>query len=108
MYTPAATMVAAWISADTGVGPAIASGSQTWSGNWADFPMAPPNRRKAATVSVPAAISWCSTAWVMAGMFAVPAATVSTKMPNMKGTSPMRVVMNALMEASEFSFSSHQ
>jgi hypothetical protein len=29
MYTPAVTMVAAWMSADTGVGPAIASGSQT-------------------------------------------------------------------------------
>ena len=27
-YTPAVTMVAAWISAETGVGPAIASGSQ--------------------------------------------------------------------------------
>src|SRR5687768_1197619 len=27
-YTPAVTIVAAWISADTGVGPAIASGSQ--------------------------------------------------------------------------------
>ena len=27
--TPAATIVAAWIRADTGVGPAIASGSQT-------------------------------------------------------------------------------
>ena len=39
--TPAATMVAAWISADTGVGPSIASGSQTWSGNCALFPMAP-------------------------------------------------------------------
>jgi hypothetical protein len=29
MYTPAVTIVAAWISAETGVGPAIASGSQT-------------------------------------------------------------------------------
>ena len=29
MYTPAVTIVAAWISADTGVGPSIASGSQT-------------------------------------------------------------------------------
>jgi len=29
MYTPAATMVAAWISALTGVGPSMASGSQT-------------------------------------------------------------------------------
>ena len=30
--TPAVTMVAAWMSADTGVGPAIASGSHTCSG----------------------------------------------------------------------------
>jgi hypothetical protein len=28
-YTPAVTIVAAWMRADTGVGPAIASGSQT-------------------------------------------------------------------------------
>src|SRR5437667_959127 len=28
-YTPAVTIVAAWINADTGVGPAMASGSQT-------------------------------------------------------------------------------
>jgi hypothetical protein len=28
-YTPAVTMVAAWISADTGVGPSIAIGNQT-------------------------------------------------------------------------------
>ena len=55
-YTPAATMVAAWIRAETGVGPAIASGSHTWRGNWADLPMAPPNRRRAATVSVPVAM----------------------------------------------------
>ena len=41
MYTPAVTMVAAWISADTGVGPSIASGSQMCSGNCADLPTAP-------------------------------------------------------------------
>ena len=28
-YTPAVTMVAAWMRAETGVGPSIASGSQT-------------------------------------------------------------------------------
>ncbi len=33
MYTPAVTIVAAWISADTGVGPSIASGSQTYKRN---------------------------------------------------------------------------
>ena len=31
--TPAATIVAAWIRAETGVGPSMASGSQMWSGN---------------------------------------------------------------------------
>ena len=41
MKTPAVTMVAAWISADTGVGPSIASGSHTCSGNCADLPTAP-------------------------------------------------------------------
>ena len=34
-------MVAAWISADTGVGPAMASGSQVCSGNWPLLPMMP-------------------------------------------------------------------
>src|SRR5215472_11835121 len=40
-YTPAVTMVAAWISADTGVGPSIASSSQDCSGSCADLPHAP-------------------------------------------------------------------
>jgi hypothetical protein len=39
--TPAVTIVAAWISAETGVGPSMASGNHTWSGNWADLPTAP-------------------------------------------------------------------
>ena len=43
MYTPAVTIVAAWISAETGVGPSIASGSQTYSGICADLPVAPMN-----------------------------------------------------------------
>ena len=41
MYTPAVTIVAAWISALTGVGPAMASGSHTYKGSCADFPIAP-------------------------------------------------------------------
>ncbi len=49
MNTPAVTMVAAWMRADTGVGPSIASGSQVWSRNCADLPIAPMNRRKQAT-----------------------------------------------------------
>ena len=70
--------------------------------------MAPPNRRRAATVRVPVA-SWCVSArCVISGMLDVPAATVRTKIPNRKGMSPVFVVMNALIAASEFSFSSHQ
>lgn len=38
--TPAVTIVAAWIRADTGVGPSIASGSQLWRPNWEDLPVA--------------------------------------------------------------------
>ena len=38
-------MVAAWIRAETGVGPSMASGSQVWSGTWADFANAPTSSR---------------------------------------------------------------
>ena len=41
MNTPAVTMVAAWISAETGVGPSIASGNQVWRPSCADLPIAP-------------------------------------------------------------------
>ena len=46
------TIVAAWISADTGVGPAMASGSQTYSGSCADLPTAPTNSSRAIAVAV--------------------------------------------------------
>src|SRR5438093_7188676 len=45
MKMPAVTMVAAWISAEIGVGPSIESGSQTCSGNCALLPMAPMKSR---------------------------------------------------------------
>src|SRR5487761_1612933 len=51
MNTPAVTMVAAWISAETGVGPSIASGSQVCSRNCADFPIAPMNSSTQISVS---------------------------------------------------------
>ena len=47
--TPAVTMVAAWISADTGVGPSIASGNQTCRPICADLPIAPMNSSTAIT-----------------------------------------------------------
>src|SRR6188472_3680498 len=45
MKMPAVTMVAAWISAEIGVGPSMESGSHTCSGTCADLPMAPMNRQ---------------------------------------------------------------
>src|ERR1700674_2504885 len=51
MKMPAVTMVAAWINAEIGVGPSMESGSQTWSGNCADLPIAPMNSRMHTGVS---------------------------------------------------------
>ena len=39
--TPAATIVAAWIKAEAGVGPSMASGNQDMKGNCADFAIPP-------------------------------------------------------------------
>src|SRR5687767_11263178 len=52
MYTPAVTIVAAWMSAETGVGPAIASGSQTYRGTCADLPHAPTNSSRQIAVAI--------------------------------------------------------
>src|SRR5256885_2379154 len=50
-------MVAAWIKAETGVGPSIASGSQTYSGTCADLPAAPSSRSSPIVVSNPSGLS---------------------------------------------------
>src|SRR6266550_5115513 len=52
-YTPAVTIVAAWIRADTGVGPAIASGSQVYKGICADLPVAPTKSSSVMPVNTP-------------------------------------------------------
>src|SRR5260370_17122183 len=52
-YTPAVTIVAAWISADTGVGPAIASGSHVYRAICADLPVHPRNRTSVPPVTTP-------------------------------------------------------
>ena len=44
--TPAVTIVAAWINAETGVGPSMASGSHVWRIICADFPIAPIKKKK--------------------------------------------------------------
>src|SRR5580765_3622574 len=51
MKMPAVTIVAAWISAEIGVGPSIESGSHTCSGTCALLPIAPMNRQMQMTES---------------------------------------------------------
>ena len=66
MYTPAVTMVAAWMSAETGVGPSIASGSQTNNGICADLPVAPTNNSMVMSDNGPNVVSGLSVASVRA------------------------------------------
>jgi hypothetical protein len=107
MYTPAVTMVAAWISALTGVGPAMASGSQTYNGICADLPVAPTRRSSEIAVKSPALAS--------TGMPFTCANTVAKsserkliptrKMASTNPKSPMRFTMKALLPASVANFS---
>src|SRR5215472_4301175 len=69
MKMPAVTIVAAWMSAEIGVGPSIESGSHTCSGTCADLPMAPTNRQMQMRVSASTLEFEVigSTAWAMTG-----------------------------------------
>ena len=107
MNTPAVTMVAAWISAETGVGPSIASGSQVCSSNCADLPIAPMNRRMQIRVIVSIRmprkpiVAPCmpGTASRIAGIETVPKTRKVPKMPRLKPKSPTRLTTKALSAA---------
>ena len=102
MYTPAVTIVAAWISAETGVGPSMASGSQTYSGIWADLPVAPMNSSSVATDRTPKPASGGSAATCAARFWksSVPKVVQSSSIPRMNAKSPMRLTTNAFFPAS--------
>ena len=99
-YTPAVTMVAAWMRAETGVGPAMASGSQVNSGIWADLPQAPPKSRIAARPrSGPR--SWSAkTARLIWARSRVAKRWIRMKVPTRKQASPMRLTTKAFCPAS--------
>ena len=90
-------MVAAWISAETGVGPAMASGSQTYSGICADLPQAPTSSSRrdggqqclsglpGAAAKTCAEIERCRNC------------TTIRNIASEKPKSPMRLTMNALL-----------
>ena len=97
--TPAVTIVAAWISADTGVGPSIASGSQRYSGSWALLPTAPTKSITAIAV----AVDWARSPWIAAPLTVAklndPTAPKARNIATMKPQSPTRLVMNAFLPA---------
>ena len=107
MNTPAVTMVAAWIRAETGVGPSMASGSQVCRPSWADLPMAPRNSSRQMVVS--ASTSQPRKLKVSSANPGVAAKTVSkptelnrkntAMMPSAKPKSPTRLTMKALIAA---------
>ncbi len=106
---PATTMVAAWMRADTGVGPAMASGSQVWRMNWPDFDITAATRQHDATSRAVWLMPPFSASVLVSMMSNVPpAAQNRVIMPTSRPTSPTRLVMNALRAASLLGFSSHQ
>ncbi len=90
-------MVAAWIRAETGVGPSIASSSQLCSGTWADLPHAP------SSSSRPSAVAIEPDAVVMAPLTAeideVPNSVNISMMPIAMPRSPTRLTTNAFLAA---------
>ena len=90
-------MVAAWMSADTGVGPAMASPSQDCSGNCADLPVAPSRRSSPSAVSV-AVLAWGAPAAMLAKSTLPNVANINA-MAMVRPRSPTRLTKNALLAA---------
>ena len=102
------TIVAAWISAETGVGPAIASGNQTCSGICADLPVAPTKSSSPTRLADTAGATGPLNAAFTASKSSVPSAWKIRNMPSRKPASPTRLVMNAFLPAAALAGSSNQ
>ena len=94
-------MVAAWISADTGVGPSIASGSHTYSGICALLPVQPRNSISVAKVITAPPVANTAGATANSRSYCrLPPHANSVNMPSSTPKSPMRLTMNAFFPAS--------
>src|SRR4051795_919242 len=100
MNTPAVTMVAAWMRAETGVGPSIASGSQVCSGTCADLANAPTSSRmQPATSDAWSTEKARSTAANVLRKSSDPVPRMMKNVPSTRPTSPTTLITNALMPA---------
>src|SRR3954454_2025338 len=98
-YTPAVTIVAAWINAETGVGPSIASRSQDCNGACALLPHAPSSRRSAIAVNVPVLAAWSCAAPKTPANANVPNVANINMIANDRPRSPTRLTRNAFFAA---------
>ncbi len=96
-YTPAVTIVAAWMSAETGVGPSIASGSHVCSGICADFATAPPRSPSATRFTVVSDMP--STFAKTAENSSAPVYQISSTAASAKVASPIAFITNAFFAA---------
>src|SRR2546425_11923994 len=93
-------MVAAWISAETGVGPRIASGSQMYRGIWADLPVQPRNRKSVIAVTIaPPGMRAAGALAKKGAQSGDPKRAEMRKIATRNPNSPMGVTMNAFLPA---------
>jgi len=93
----------------TGVGPSMASGSQTWSGNWALLPTAPQKISRPAVVAArPRASGFFFIASSRTVKFSELSVSQTVKMPRRKPKSPNRLVRKAFFPASAAAGRSNQ
>ena len=91
-------MVAAWIKAETGVGPAIASGSQVYNGICALLPVAPTNSN--IVIQVMSLLLKLESAAGRSTKFTEPVRAINQKIAIRKAKSPTRFMTKALLAAS--------
>src|SRR4026208_105813 len=96
---PAVTIVAAWIRAETGVGPAIASGSHVYNGICALLPVAPINNKivmaeRSVVENLPAC-ACVNTSWKLT----LPTLEIIQKIAMRNARSPIRFMIKALLAA---------
>ena len=96
-YTPAVTMVAAWISAETGVGPSMASPSQDCSGTCALLAQAPSSSIRPMALRVSPLICGAAANTVPKSSDPTVANMIMTAIA--RPTSPTRLTMNAFLAA---------
>src|SRR6266705_1019591 len=101
-YTPAVTIVAAWIRAETGVGPCIASGSHVYKGIWADLPVQPRNKNSVmAVISAPPGGKVPAARENTSPKSSDPVARNSRNIATRNPTSPILFTMNTSFQESE-------